>query len=194
MALAVPPLVGVGERVADGVVQPEPGGQAGADLAMTRQAAPLRPGVSQRPDDAAGPPGQREILAPGGARSSAGPRRAEPSAIGAIVRVEGDVVAAGQHRRLRRVRRAADEPQQGGVVHARPVASSRPSCSAAASDSQHVRRPCSIGWPVPRSVASDRAIVSSASRPDGPSSATPPVSQPHPHVPGCMRHVRHIAR
>ena len=41
-----------------------------------------------------------------------------------------------------------------------------------ATDNQHVRSPCSIGWPVPKSVANDNATVSSAKRPVGAASAT----------------------
>ncbi len=41
---------------------------------------------------------------------------------------------------------------------------SSPNASAVRMDSQHVRRPCSSGWPVPRSVANDKAMVNSARR------------------------------
>jgi hypothetical protein len=52
-----------------------------------------------------------------------------------------------------------------------------------ASDSQHVRRPCSIGCPVPRSDASDSATVNSANRP-GPASSTIPTLFP-PRAQNC---------
>ena len=169
MPLAVPTLVGMGERVADGFGQPEAGRQAGSHLAVARQAAPLRPRIGQRPHDPADPAVQRKILGQVSARSSACPRRAEPSTIGAIVRVERDVVAARQHRRLRRIRRAAHEAQQRHVVHARSRrrvqarAARRPPATASTSAT-----PAPSADRCPRSVANDNAIVSSANRPDPP--------------------------
>ena len=136
------------------------------------EAAPLAIPGRQRPDDPAQPGGAAAGPRRDGARSNAWLSPGCAIEDRRHRRVERDVVAAGEHRGLRRIRRAAEEPQQRHVVHARRVAASRPSASAPRNDSQHVRNPCSIGWPVPRSVASDSAIVSSARRPEPASSAT----------------------
>ena len=119
MAPAVPTLERVGQRVADGAVEPEPFGEPGGDLAMPRRAAPTHSRVRQRPGDPSRPAVHGQVLgemadevARGLARLSHQDRRHRG--------VERDLVAAGQQRRLRRIRRAAEEPQQRDVVHARP--------------------------------------------------------------------------
>jgi len=57
---------------------------------------------------------------------------------------------------------ASHPGQQGGVVTTSRSASDRPSRWASRRETRHWRRTCSIGWPMPRSAASDRTASSSA--------------------------------
>ena len=170
-ALAVPALIGVGEGPEDGFGQSQPSRQTGGHLTMTRQAASLRPGIGQRPHDPADPPVQREILRQVNDEVphpltglSHRHRRHRPQ--------ESDVIPARQHRRLRRIRGAADEPQQRCVVHGR---SCRPVQARAA--------------PRPRATANRSATPApSAGRardrsPTTTRSSTPPAVPTGPHRP-----------
>ena len=115
-APAVPTLIGMGEGEPDRFGQPQPDCQAAGHLAMTRQAAPLPTGIGDRPHNPAGTSVQREIL-----------RQVNDEIAHALTGLshrhrghrpqERDVITARQHRRLRGVRRAANETQQRHVVH-----------------------------------------------------------------------------
>ena len=119
MTPAVPPFVGVSERAAHRLGHAEARRQAGTHLAVLRQAALGAPGVGEHPGRGGDATARRQLLtdvAHGVAhdlpRLAIQRRRHGP--------VEGDVVAAGHVRRLRRIGRAPDEPQQGHEVDARP--------------------------------------------------------------------------
>ena len=117
-ALSVPALVRVLEPVADRRVHAEAGGEPGADLTVPGQAAPLEAGIEHRTGDPSGPPMWWEVLCEV-AHEVARARRAPSHQHRAHLPVQRDVVAARERRGLRRIRRAADEPQERDVVHAR---------------------------------------------------------------------------
>ena len=117
--LAVPAFVGVSQRVAHRLAQPDPGRQAGPGLAVLRQAAPGHARVGQRPNHPPGAAMGREVL--GQVAHEVAHRLAR---LGhqhrGHRRVERHVVASRQHRGVGGVRGAAEKPQQRHVVHARP--------------------------------------------------------------------------
>ena len=117
--LAVPPLVGVSERVAHRLGHAEAVRQAGTNLAVLRQAALGATGVGEHPGHGGDATARRQVLTDVAdgvahhlARLAVQRRRHD--------RVEGDVVAAGHVGRLRRVGCAPDESQQRHEVDARP--------------------------------------------------------------------------
>lgn len=118
MPLAVPTLVAMRERLADGFGHAKPGRQAGGHLAMSGQAAVLHPRIGHRPDHAADPAVQGKILG-----------QVAHEVAHALARlsqqhrchggVQRHLVAARQDRGLRCIRRAAHKAKQRHVVHAR---------------------------------------------------------------------------